>query len=463
MIWLYGEVIPMQQIAAILPSGNRESPLSWAATFELAPWLVWSYWGVFVALIAPTTFFGVVRWLMIGGFVGLLPALMRRDQTSYAAKGWTLALVLLWAGVTAGAVLYWTRTIHFGEQGRLGQIGAPAFALLWVIGWQSFVSKRWRPLIHGGLAALMLVLALWPVQTLQHGFGIPASITNPATNLATKPVPDRVTTATFGGGPTLVGVDLPNGAAVAPGESMPLTLYWKTDRLISDHLTLFVHLADANNRLLYQFDGVADQGRHPTRQWLPGETFADQHLITVPDDTRPGLATLSVGFYPLEAINRRVEVTDSEGNVVGDRLVLGQVYVADAATVPSPVPDAPVATWANGITLTQSEIVQGDIGPAGLMLHWWSGSTFHQEYTLFAQVLDGENRVLAQTDLRGDRPTSTWRAGDRVTIPLTWTAAPVAELGDWQQIIVGWYDAGGARLALQEGGDYVVVARRKAP
>jgi hypothetical protein len=455
MAWLYGEAIPMRRIGEVFGGLNRVPPLSWAETFEFAPWLIWSYWGVFVAVIAPAAFFTAVRWLMIGGLVGLLPMLLWRDGASYAAKGWTLAVALLWAGVTAAAVLYWTRTVAYGEQGRLAHIGAPGLALLWVIGWQSFASVRWRPWIHGGLTALMVGLALWPVQTLQRGFGLPAPIPDPA--------PDRLVTATFGNGPTLVGADLPNGAVVAPGEAMPLTLYWRTDALIDDHLTLFVHLADANNRLLYQFDGVADQGRHPTRQWLPGETFADAHRITVPADATPGLATLSVGFYPLEDMNKRIEVKDSAGTIVGDRLVLGQVYVADAPTAPSPAPDAPIATWANGIVLVQSEVMQGEDGPMGLTLTWWSGATLHQAYTFFAQVLDGENRILAQADLRGDRPTSTWRAGDRVTMPLSWRAAAGADVGKWQQVIVGWYDANGVRLPLQEGGDYVVVAGREAP
>jgi hypothetical protein len=455
MAWLYGEVIPMQRISAIFGGLNRVPPLSWAETFEFAPWLLWSYWGVFVAVIAPATFFTVVSWLMIGGLAGLLPALIRRDDASYAAKGWTLALALLWTAASAAAVLYWTRTINYGEQGRLAHIGAPALALLLVIGWQSFAPVRWRPLIHGALVALMVVLALWLLPTLQRGFGLPSSTANPA--------PSRQMTATFGNGPMLVGADLPNGAWVAPGEAMPLILYWTTETLIADHFTLFVHLADANNRLLYQFDGVADQGRHPTRQWRIGEMFADTHLITIPADVTPGLATLSVGFYPLDDTNRRLEVKDDAGNVTGDRLVLGQVYVADEAITPSPPPAEAVASWVNGITLAESIIVQEDGDPIGLNLKWWSAATLHQDYTLFAQVLDGENHILAQIDLRGERPTSTWRMGDQVPMQVRWRATTGTALAQWQQVIVGWYDAGGVRLPLSDGGDFIVVARREAP
>lgn len=469
MIWLYGELIPMQRVGEVLGGFHRATPLSWEETLEFVPWLISSYWGVFVAVFAPAGFFDTVQWLMIGGLVGLVPALIWRDGTSYRAKGWTLAMALLWAIATAAAVLYWTSTAAYGEQGRRGNIGAPALALLLVIGWQSFVPVRWRTWVHGGLTALMIVVALWPVPTLRDAFGVPAPIPEPA--------PQRAVEATFADGPTLVGYDLPNGAWVAPGEAMPLTLYWTTDAFIPYHFTLFVHLADADDQLLYQFDGVADRGRHPTRQWIAGEVFADTHTLTVPDETPPGLATLSVGFYTLEDINQRLEVRDSAGGVVGDRLVLGQIYVADGPVAAAPAPDVPLAVWGNGITLAhitlaQSEVIQGDVvqgkhGPTSLSLDWWSGATLHQEYTLFAQVLDRENRILAQADVRGDRPTSTWRAGDRVTMQVPLTVLPDADLGEWQQVIVGWYDANGVRLLLQEAGedearDYVVVAKREA-
>ena len=145
--------------------------------------------------------------------------------------------------------------------------------------------------------------------------------------------------------------------------------------------------------------------------------------------------------------------------MTGDRLVLAPIYVTEAGSVPLPAPDTPLATWTNGITLAQSELVQDD-GPSGLSLSWWSGATLHQDYTLFAQVLDRGNRILAQADLRGERPTSTWRAGDHVPLAVRWEAAPGADLAEWQQVIVGWYDNAGVRLSLQEGGDYVVVATR---
>lgn len=448
MFWLYGELIPLRRMVEVIPAIQRAVPLDWPATWEHLPWLVWSYWGVFVAVIAPAEYFAGVRWLMIGGAVGLLPALVWRDRTTYAAKGWAWASLVLWALATAAAVIYWTRTVDYGEQGRLGNIGASAFALLLVIGWQGFVPVRVRPLVHAALALVMVGLAGWQLGTVQRAFGLPPALPDPA--------PQRSLAARFGEGPVLVGVDLPEGAVVAPGDPMPMTFYWTTPDVIDADQTLFVHLADETNTLLYHFDGVPDQGRHPTRQWRPGATFADPHWVEVPPGVSPGVATLSLGFYPIEAETQRLAVTDAAGQPVGDRLVIGPVYVAAAPYAPAPAPADPVAAWTNGITLADVVVEAADGLPRGLTLTWWSEATLQTDYTLFVQVLDGEDRILAQVDTRGARPSSTWRGGDEVTHAVAWPAE--ANLTGWQRVILGWYDAAGTRLPLVNGGDFVVIA-----
>ena len=448
MFWLYGELIPLRRMVEVIPAINRPVPLDWPETWAHLPWLVWSYWGVFVATIAPADYFGVVRWLMLGGVLGLIPALFWRDRATYAAKGWTWALLAAWAAVVAAAVVYWTRNVDYGEQGRLGHIGAAAFALAWVIGWQGFVPVRLRPGVHLLLALVLVGLAAWQLPTLQAAYGLPHPVRDPA--------PQRVLEATFGDGPVLVGVDLPNGAVVAPGDPMPMTLYWTTPDVIHEDQTLFVHLADGANTLLYQFDGVADQGRHPTRQWRPGEIFADTRWVQAPAGVRAGPATLSLGFYPAEDKTARLAVTDAAGNPLGDRLVVGPVYVASAPSAPAPAPTSPVATWTNGVALAAVAPTLADGLPRGLTLTWWSGSTLQTDVTLFVQVLDADNQILAQVDTRGDRPTSTWRAGDQIAQDVTWD--PNADVAGWQRVILGWYDAAGTRLPLVAGGDFVEVA-----
>jgi hypothetical protein len=249
---------------------------------------------------------------------------------------------------------------------------------------------------------------------------------------------------------------------------MPLTLYWTTSQAIPANYTLFLHLADGENRLLYQFDGVPAQGRHPTRQWRPGQIFADSYTISVDEIAAPGLATLSLGLYPYADPSQRLPVSDATGAPVGDRVVLGQVRLHTETETPAEPAAAPAATWEQGITLQSAEVQTDDQGrPAGLRLHWRSDQTLHQDYTLFAQVLDSQNRLLAQVDQQpqaGGWPTSTWRVDDMIADELMLNAATDANLGDWQRVIVGWYDSAGRRLLLESpdaGQDYYEVAARE--
>jgi 4-amino-4-deoxy-L-arabinose transferase-like glycosyltransferase len=460
-LWLYGAPAPLARMAEVLPTMRRAEPLSWPVLLDYAPWLVWSYWGVFVAVIAPAALLGAVRVLMLVGLAGLPVALLRRDGAQFAAKGWTFALAALWAGAAAAAVLYWARTIHYGEQGRLGQIGAPAFALLIVLGWQAWAPLRWRPALHGALAAGMVGLALWGAQTLYTAYRLPPAVAAPLT-------PDRPLDVRFDGGPVLVGADLPKGAALTPGVPMPLTLYWSTGAPLEESLTLFIHVADDANRLLYQFDGVPDAGRHPTRQWIPGQVFADPYTIQVGAMEEPGLATLSLGFYPYDDAGQRVAARDAQGNDLGDRLVLGRVRLQPYPSV-APAPASPAAQWANGIALAAATVHRDAQGaPAAVDLTWWNAQPLHQDYTFFVQALDAGNQVVAQADRQpqaGAWPTSTWVHGDTITDTLDLIPAPGQDPATWQRLIAGWYDATGQRLPLADGAagqDYAVIAEAAA-
>ncbi|HXF61156.1 MAG TPA: glycosyltransferase family 39 protein [Caldilineaceae bacterium] len=463
-LWLYGELAPLGRMAGLIPSLNRPEPWPWPVVVEYLPWLVWSYWGVFVATIAPAAFLETVRVGMAAGLAGLLPALLRRDGQQYAAKGWTVLLAAVWSLAAAAAVIHWTRTVSYGEQGRLAHIAAPALALLWVMGWQAWLPARWRPALHLIMAAGMAGLALWAAQALYQAYRLPPPLTSP-------PQPDRPLNVRFAGGPVLLGVDFPTGAALAPGSPLPLTLYWTTEQVIPENYTLFLHLADPQDRLLYQFDGLPAQGRHPTRQWQPGEVFADAYTIQAASIPTPGLATLSLGLYPYADPSQRLAVTDASGAPLGDRVILAKVRLHPEAAAPQPANDgAGLAEWANGIRLVQAEVKLDEAGqPSGVHLVWQSAATLHQDFTLFVQALDRENRLLVQVDQQpqaGQWPTSTWRAGDEVPDHLELSPAAGQRLDGWQQIIVGWYDTTGRRLPLaapEVGRDYVVLAERQLP
>jgi hypothetical protein len=61
-------------------------------------------------------------------------------------------------------------------------------------------------------------------------------------------------------------------------------------------------------------------------KWLPGQTTIDPYTITVPADAAPGDYYIEVGLYGLRSVVR-VPAFDAEGNLAGDRFVLGGVTV----------------------------------------------------------------------------------------------------------------------------------------
>src|SRR5450759_137846 len=189
------------------------------------------------------------------------------------------------------SLVNWMRTIFFGDQARLLFVAAPASALLLVLGWNALVPKRWQTILNSTLAGVLTLSALWPLATLAHSFAMPAP-------MATDARPGYALNAKLENAVDVIGYDLPGGRALLPGKELPLTIYFAAEHTIPEDYTLFVHLIDEDNNLLYQFDGVPFAGRHPPRQWKPGQLFADSYLLTARQTKRSEtLATIEVGFY----------------------------------------------------------------------------------------------------------------------------------------------------------------------
>lgn len=456
---LYGSPVPFDQMATVLSSMRRPQPMGTRQLIDTIPWLFTSYWGVFVSILAPPAYLNTTKWLMIIAAAGLLFQLVRNVFTYHALRPtpyddhFALPFALLWFATIFAGVLHWTRTITFGEQGRLLHVAAPAFALLLLFGWRAWLPQGWQRWLNAFLPFTFVGLALWPLPTLRTNYSLPTPLTPPVAY-------DRELQATFASGMRVLGIDLPRGAAVAPGERLPLTLYFQTDHEILANYTLFLHLADAKDQLLAQFDGVPLAGRHPTRQWLPGSSFADRYTLTVRTPATSTLATLSLGFYDYADPTQRQPVMDRDQTVLGDRLILAQVRVLAATMAATPVSETAMARWQGGIQLLTAQVKRDMAGtPHSIHLQWQATETLHIDYTVFVQLLDRENRVIAQVDQQpqaGGAPTSTWRRGDGIADHYMLDPP----IGPWQQLIVGLYDQGGHRLLLdhpQTGSDYFVL------
>jgi hypothetical protein len=93
----------------------------------------------------------------------------------------------------------------------------------------------------------------------------------------------------------LIGADYPTTATV--GSSLPLVLYWSSDKKLGAAYTVFVHLANTKGDTAAQRDTGPRNGTYPTSLWSPGEVVVDEAYLDLPKALPPGRYTLRVGLY----------------------------------------------------------------------------------------------------------------------------------------------------------------------
>ena len=121
------------------------------------------------------------------------------------------------------------------------------------------------------------------------------------------------------GGIALRGMDgLPEAAA--PGDTVPLTLYWQVNGRQPDLISVFVHVLDEQDVTVAQSDQWP--GGLPADIWAGGQIIVDEHAILLPADLPPDEYQLAVGLYTASN-GQRLPATDAAGAPLPDnRLIL---------------------------------------------------------------------------------------------------------------------------------------------
>lgn len=454
---LWGQIVPLESILAVLPGLARSAPLDLAGMASYLPVLRNSYWGEFgYGVLAPPWFFDGMSFAVLAAAVGLVVCILRiiiqgRDHPSSRQTIIALLLAVIWAGAVAVSLLNWMRLVNFTAQGRLLFSAITPIALLLVLGWQSIAPMRAQRYVQMALPFVFGVLAVSQLGVLQEAYRLPPPLVEPVQ-------PDRVVQATFANGIELIGADFPHGAAVNGAEALPVTLYWRANTKIADFYTLFLHLTDSTGAPLYHFDGVPYRTQHPTPQWVPGEVFADSHVLHPVRRASDDLAVLTVGFYRHDQPDERVFIVDDQGAPVADVITLAQVRV-NVEQPACPENLTPLAMWENGIQIAALDVAEQDGSQRLVRTMWTTDRTIHTDYTVFVQALDADGQVVAQIDRKpqqGAYPTSTWRPGDCVEDSYQFDEVPDTA----RRFILGLYDEQLQRPHLLNDSDFVELPRR---
>ncbi|MCB8924648.1 MAG: DUF2723 domain-containing protein [Ardenticatenaceae bacterium] len=121
-----------------------------------------------------------------------------------------------------------------------------------------------------------------------------------------------------------------NVITVQPGEIVNVTLEWEALAKAEESYTVFVHLIDGNNVPYVFLDYTPLGGSAPTHlwipKWLPGQHYTDPYRLPIPAELAPGTYYIEVGLYEMVS-GRRLHISDQEGNLNGDRYILGPITV----------------------------------------------------------------------------------------------------------------------------------------
>ncbi len=144
-----------------------------------------------------------------------------------------------------------------------------------------------------------------------------------------KANPQRTLRVNYGDFARLLGYTLtPETAELQPGSSITLTLFYEGLKPAARSYTQFFQLYASELGMAAQIDQPPLRGGNPTNTWQPGEVIAEQVVLSVKQDAKPGEYMLNIGMYDPEN-GERVILTDDQGTLLPDRLIpLARIQVS---------------------------------------------------------------------------------------------------------------------------------------
>jgi len=430
--------------------GRRPHPASLLQLWGERVGFVQAYWGLFGGVSVPMpdwTYLvlnGIVALAIAGLILGVARAVWLRQTRLEQLLGW--GLLAAWLVLILVGLVQWTR-LTWASQGRLIFPAISAIGVMATAG----LARLWRGLPGPAVAFMGLLTATVPFMVIAPHYQPPAALS--AAQVAQAATPLNNGGADFSGEMKLLGYRLQEGA-VAPGQSLHLTLYWQAQIAMDRNWSIFVHVVDDQGVIVAQRDRYPGNGALATSLLAPGEIFADDYVIPIPEVTySPAPARIEVGLYDL-LDGTRLPLTSGE-----DSLWLAPVSLAARPNVSWPgvgsVPNPIAVNFANQIELIGYDLDRRSGQPGGtvrLTLYWRALGSIAQNYSVFAHVRGQGETLWAGQDgwpQQGAAPTSSWRPGAVIQDPYSLTLKPATPDGQYD-IEVGLYDAAGVRLRVYD-------------
>jgi 4-amino-4-deoxy-L-arabinose transferase-like glycosyltransferase len=405
---LYDELFGTTTMAAV--AGPRDGPFTLATLFAESEGFRTAYWGWFGALtiVLPAVFYLVMDLVTLVAAVGLVRHARRtaRDR---------VPILILTSIIAIGglALIAWT-ALTYASQGRLLFPFVAAIAPLMAIGLANLL-RRTAVAVPAGLAVVALITP----------FAAIAPAYTPPAPLQSLPGSANPVYARFGD-TELVGYELPV-RRYAPGDSVPVTLYWHVTGQSPNDLSLWLH-ALAQDSVVGKVDTYPGGGTLRTSTWDPG-LYADTYAIPLdgageePNDLR-----IQVGWWDTVS-GEQVIATDSDGQPL-ESVMLDAGGFGSPRSEPLPAAATLVADARFGDVIA---LVGFSYAGDTLSLYWSTIGQPTADYTVFLQALNDSGQVVAQADQPPSVPTRFWLPDE------TFVTRHTITIPAGSTVVVGWY------------------------
>lgn len=350
-----------------------------------------------------------------------------------AGNAHRIRLVLLVYALTQAAVVI---VYHV-----FGRLRAPIYPVLAIVGavplsimLSAMRQRNWGALLGAGglVVGAGAVVAMMPL--------IAEGVMN-APLVDAVPATARVVNAPMGNGIGLAGYE--PIAAVAPGEPLFVTLYWRCDQKVDQDFYGTVQLF-SGERKIAQADQPLGTGSFPdlpSSAWQPGQLVKDTLFLQLP----------TTADAPLSLSALLIVYERSTGRRIGDT-TLGLVPVTARAAVV-----LPSGAVASGARIGTAVLLGYEIVDRELVLYWEAGAQMAGDGVVFVHLFDAQGNFVGGADGRprsGLYSTLAWQIREGIIDAHGLPDVPAGNYG----VKIGMYDA-----ASQVRFDVVDAGGRNAP
>ncbi len=435
---LYGELFGTHMMVRIV--GPRLEPFTVGTLFAEFEGFRIAYWGAFgsVNILTHTAFYTLMDFIVLLAVIGIVRTFYRyRHDGSSPAMLVVLCLVLT---IGTASLISWTAQT-MASQGRLLFPYMAASSTLIALGLAELI--RVRRVLAGLVGAFAIFALITPFVWIAPRYMMPPPLD--ALPPQALPIYARY------GDVALIGYDT-QPTRYTTDEAVRLTLYWQPMTASSRDYSLYLHLLDANGEVIGKIDSYPGGGLLRTSAWQPGAIYADTYNVPLEDATGAFDLRLLVGWWDYATGEVFTPQDENDAQIPMAVLSVGG-FAADADLEPES--QAPALTsFGDAISLLAYEF-----NADALLLTWRTEGTLDAGYTVFVQLLDSDESIIAQADAPPLLSTQFWRAGETYTTRHALTLDDLPADDDYR-LIIGWYRAGDFMRLTTEAPDDAYILRQ---